>query len=138
MSVKSTDTGNIISPDLMRKVNPAKWEDVPLVLNKRNFHWVTEKICGIVEQKTPTWWWWCFITALCIASFTGLGLVYLVSTGVGVWGNNNPVNWGWAIVNFVFSSMRFGVSRYVYWTLCLLFLKLLILIKPFCIRLWRQ
>ena len=37
-----------------------------------------------------------------IASFTGLGLVYLVSTGVGVWGNSNPVNWGWAIVNFVF------------------------------------
>ena len=31
-----------------------------------------------------------------------MGLVYLVSTGVGVWGNNNPVNWGWAIVNFVF------------------------------------
>ena len=28
--------------------------------------------------------------------------VYLVSTGVGVWGNSNPVNWGWAIVNFVF------------------------------------
>ena len=74
----------------------------PLVLNKRNFHWVTEKICGIVEQKTPTWWWWCFITAMGIASFTGLGLVYLVSTGVGVWGNSNPVNWGWAIVNFVF------------------------------------
>ena len=39
---------------------------------------------------------------LCVASFTGMGLVYLVSTGVGVWGNNNPVNWGWAIVNFVF------------------------------------
>ncbi|MCB1233817.1 MAG: polysulfide reductase NrfD, partial [Verrucomicrobiae bacterium] len=24
------------------------------------------------------------------------------STGVGVWGNNQPVAWGWAIVNFVF------------------------------------
>ena len=63
---------------------------------------MTDKICGIVESKTPTWWWWCFITALCVASFTGMGLIYLVSTGVGVWGNNNPVNWGWAIVNFVF------------------------------------
>ena len=27
---------------------------------------------------------------------------YLVTTGVGVWGNNQPVGWGWAIVNFVF------------------------------------
>jgi len=102
MSSKVTDQADVISPELMKKVNPAKWEEVPLVLNKRNFHWVTEKICGIVEQKTPTWWWWCFITAMGIASFTGLGLVYLVSTGVGVWGNSNPVNWGWAIVNFVF------------------------------------
>ena len=27
---------------------------------------------------------------------------YLIITGVGVWGNNNPVMWGWPIVNFVF------------------------------------
>ena len=102
MSATKTELKEEIPADVLKKVKPAKWEDTPLVLNKRNFHWVTEKICGIVEQKTPTWWWWCFITAMCIASFTGLGLVYLVSTGVGVWGNNNPVNWGWAIVNFVF------------------------------------
>ena len=88
--------------EILKKVDPAPWKDVPLVLNNRSYKWVTDKICGIVESKTPTWWWWCFITALCIASFTGMGLVYLVSTGVGVWGNNNPVNWGWAIVNFVF------------------------------------
>ena len=29
-------------------------------------------------------------------------LAYLFVTGVGVWGLNNPVGWGWAIVNFVF------------------------------------
>ncbi|HAU59976.1 MAG TPA: hydrogenase [Opitutae bacterium] len=89
-------------PAILGKIKPAPWIDKPLVENKRNLHWVTEKICGIVERKTPVWWWWCFILALCIASFTGMGLVYLVSTGVGVWGNSNPVNWGWAIVNFVF------------------------------------
>ena len=26
---------------------------------------------------------------------------YLISTGVGVWGLNHPIAWGWAIVNFV-------------------------------------
>ena len=88
--------------EILKKVDPAPWKEAPLVLNDRSFKWVTDKICGIVESKTPTWWWWCFITALCVASFTGMGLIYLVSTGVGVWGNNNPVNWGWAIVNFVF------------------------------------
>jgi hypothetical protein len=28
-------------------------------------------------------------------------LIYQVSTGVGVWGNNHPVAWGWDIINFV-------------------------------------
>ena len=28
-------------------------------------------------------------------------ICYLISTGVGVWGLNHPVMWGWAIVNFV-------------------------------------
>ena len=29
-------------------------------------------------------------------------IAYLITTGIGVWGLNNPVGWGWAIVNFVF------------------------------------
>ena len=40
--------------------------------------------------------------ACATASFTVIGLVYLVATGTGVWGLANPANWGWAIVNFVF------------------------------------
>ncbi|MBT7924052.1 MAG: hydrogenase, partial [Opitutae bacterium] len=101
MSSATTDTVKQ-SPEILKKVKPAKLDEVPLVLNKRSLHWITEKICGIVEAKTPAWWWWCFIFALAIASFTGMGLLVLVSSGVGEWGNNNPVNWGWAIVNFVF------------------------------------
>ena len=79
--------------------------DIPrpaLVDNDRSFSWITDKICGIVEEKTPTWWWVCFVLACATASFTVMGLVYLVSTGTGVWGLANPANWGWAIVNFVF------------------------------------
>jgi len=48
-------------PEIMEKVKPAPWKEVPLVLNNRSFGWVTDKICGVVESKTPTWWWWCFI-----------------------------------------------------------------------------
>ena len=32
----------------------------------------------------------------------GAMLTYLVATGIGVWGNNKPVGWGWDITNFVF------------------------------------
>ena len=74
-----------------------------LILNKRSYNWITERICGVVENRQPFLWWILFIPSAIIA-LVGVvgGLTYLVSTGVGVWGNTNRVMWGWPIVNFVF------------------------------------
>ncbi|MGE9268801.1 MAG: NrfD/PsrC family molybdoenzyme membrane anchor subunit [Verrucomicrobiales bacterium] len=74
-----------------------------LILNKRSYHWITERICGVIEKPQPFLWWILFIPSAIIALIgVGFGLTYLVSTGVGVWGNTNRVMWGWPIVNFVF------------------------------------
>jgi len=73
----------------------------PLVLGDRDFHSVTETICGWVENKTPKWWPFAFIISANIAGLGTAMILYLIITGVGVWGLNNPVAWGWAIVNFV-------------------------------------
>src|SRR5205809_6818337 len=99
MGAHASDTP---APAILAEVRPAPVPRAVLVENHRDFHWITEKICGLVEGKTPVWWWWCFGVAALIASFTVSGLIYLVSTGVGVWGHANPVNWAWDIVNFVF------------------------------------
>lgn len=90
------------NPELLARVRPAELPRPALVLNNRSFHWITEKVCGIVEETTPTWWKVLFVAALCLATFTFGGLAYLVSTGTGTWGLRSPVGWGWAIVNFVF------------------------------------
>ena len=87
---------------ILAEVKPTPLPRAELVLNKRDFKWITDKICGIVEGTTPTWWWWLFGVSAFVASFTVAGLIYLVGTGVGVWGHANPVNWAWDIVNFVF------------------------------------
>jgi len=74
----------------------------PMVLNNRSMSWITNLIAGIPEQKTPLWW---YITIAITGSFAGFGvlcIVYLLFTGVGVWGNNIPVGWAWDITNFVF------------------------------------
>ena len=60
---------------LLSKVQPAELNEQPLVTNNRDFNWVTDKICRIVETRTPTWWWICMAVALMTASFTGLGLL---------------------------------------------------------------
>ena len=40
-----------IQPVILKKVDPAPWHDEPLVLNKRNFHWVTEKFVELSREK---------------------------------------------------------------------------------------
>jgi Ni/Fe-hydrogenase subunit HybB-like protein len=65
-------------------------------------HWVTERISGIVENRQPFLWWVLFLPCVTLSGIMALCLGYLIITGVGVWGNNHPVGWGWAITNFVF------------------------------------
>jgi len=89
-------------PAILAEVKPAVLPRPALVANHRSFAWISDKICGIVEEPTPRWWWVCFAITIFVASFTVAGLTYLVATGVGVWGHRNPVNWAWDIVNFVF------------------------------------
>ena len=87
------------------QVHPSEAEGVarePFVLNNRSMGWITERICGIVENRQPLIWWVLFVPSVALFGCLLFTLVYLVSTGVGVWGNNQPVAWGWAIVNFVF------------------------------------
>ena len=96
-----TQEGTLSRPVILDEVRPAVMPRRPIVENDRDFAYITEKICGIVEAKTPKWWWICFSISLFVTSFLGAGLFYLVATGVGVWGLRGSVYWGWAIVNFV-------------------------------------
>ncbi len=83
------------------------WEDpgnrAPLVLNHDSFTSVTEEICRVNESAhPPKAWYVCLGLAATLAMLFGGLIFYLFITGVGVWGNQNPVMWGWPIVNFVF------------------------------------
>jgi hypothetical protein len=74
----------------------------PLVPEGVDNQQVTESVCAIVEGGTPKAWYIAFaISSLVTAALFGL-VGYLFFVGVGVWGVNIPVAWGFAIVNFVF------------------------------------
>jgi molybdopterin-containing oxidoreductase family membrane subunit len=75
----------------------------PLVVGDNDFASVTETVCRVVEMpKTPPAWWIGFFVSVSLAGVLFAMITYLVTTGVGVWGLQTPVAWGWAIVNFVF------------------------------------
>lgn len=74
----------------------------PLVSNQRDMAWISNRVCGIIEGKTPIWWWVLFVPAASLAVMCFAMFAYLISTGIGLWGENIPVGWAWDITNFVF------------------------------------
>ena len=80
--------------------NPLKRS--PLVEHGRKFDEVTNIVAAVAENKTPNGWFLLMGISLMLFLNLQAAIGYLLWTGVGVWGNNNPVGWGWPIVNFVF------------------------------------
>src|ERR1043165_9914804 len=63
---------------------------------------VTDKISSIVLRKrTPVAWWIGLALSFMLANMMFGTVVYLVLTGIGIWGNNQPVGWAFDIINFV-------------------------------------
>ena len=77
-------------------------ERAPLVLGDSTYHTITESVSQIAERPPSAAWLIGFLISATLASWFGICIAYLIYTGVGVWGNMNPVFWGWPIVNFVF------------------------------------
>ena len=76
----------------------------PLVLGEgaRDLAAVTEGVCANNERpRPPRAWYVAFAISVFLLGWLGIAVGYLFLTGTGVWGINNPVAWGWAIVNFV-------------------------------------
>ncbi len=80
---------------------PPELARVPLVDNQRSPGWISDQVSALVEGRTPRWWWAAFVPSVLALLLLGAMVAYQVTTGVGVWGNNHPVMWGWDIINFV-------------------------------------
>ena len=77
--------------------NPAQRAD--LVLGGRTISDISDIVCEIPEKQKINRNWWIAVHGVALL---GGCIAYLFWEGVGIWGNMNPVYWGWPIVNFVF------------------------------------
>jgi len=90
--------------DALRPAGPAKPESSSraILAPGYSFTTVTDKIASIALSRRTPWQWF-------LGAFTGFALTmvllaslsYLFVKGVGIWGVNQPVGWGLAILNFV-------------------------------------
>jgi hypothetical protein len=73
-----------------------------LVLGNPTMRDVTARIASIVESKITMKYLATLSVTGAMAAWGLFALYYTITTGIGVWGLNNPIGWGWDITNFVF------------------------------------
>src|SRR5437867_1866378 len=74
----------------------------PVIEPGYTFGSVTDKISAIVlTRKAPRGWWLGLAVSFMLVMVLLWAIGYLLAVGVGIWGINVPVAWGFAIVNFV-------------------------------------
>ena len=75
---------------------------VPIVDPHETATSLTERICGITfDERAGRGWWLGFLCSLALVGLLVVALVYLFAVGVGIWGIQIPVAWGFAIINYV-------------------------------------
>jgi len=74
----------------------------PLILGGKTFKQITDTVARPMETAPPRGWWIVIGLAACLLGLLGVHTAWLFWEGIGIWGLNNPVGWGFAIVNFVF------------------------------------
>ena len=73
----------------------------PLIEGNKTLGQITSDVTDPMEARPGAWWFIAFgISSL--ATIFGFYAIYItVYKGIGTWGVNNSVGWGWEIINFV-------------------------------------
>jgi Ni/Fe-hydrogenase subunit HybB-like protein len=73
----------------------------PLVDGDKDYHQISEDIISPIERKPGRMWYIGFFFAVCLLMFGMFSVGWSVYWGLGTWGVNRTIGWGWDITNFV-------------------------------------
>jgi Ni/Fe-hydrogenase subunit HybB-like protein len=77
-------------------------EETPLITGNKTPADVTADVCRPLEGKPTSLWYLGFLFALATLALGSAAVIYQLRTGIGTWGLNRTVGWGFDITNFVF------------------------------------
>ena len=81
---------------------PATYPVAPLIEPGHTFESITDKISAVVlSGRQPLFWFVVLGFGMLLTGMLGMAIAWLLLRGVGIWGVNIPVGWGFAIINFV-------------------------------------
>jgi molybdopterin-containing oxidoreductase family membrane subunit len=76
--------------------------DDPVVQPQLTMAAMTDRVCAIaLRERAYLWWWIAFVPSLALALLLAVSAAYLFYAGIGIWGVNWPVMWGFAILSYV-------------------------------------
>ncbi len=74
----------------------------PVVLPGSNNPDMTDHVTGLALRDKAFFWWWVAVSPAAALTAVLVGsILYLFYAGVGIWGIDWPVAWGFAIINYV-------------------------------------
>jgi Ni/Fe-hydrogenase subunit HybB-like protein len=73
----------------------------PLIEGNRTLGQITSDVISPMEARPGAWWFITFGISSLAAIFGFYAIYITVYKGIGTWGVNNSVGWGWEIINFV-------------------------------------
>lgn len=73
----------------------------PLVLGNKSLSDISTDVIRPIDSKPPLWWHAGMAVSTLLMIWGAWAFYTTISTGLGTWGVNNTVGWGWAIINFV-------------------------------------
>jgi len=74
-----------------------------LIVGRHSYRSINQKVGALVlnQNSHSIPWAACFMVGFVLLQLMGLVVLWLLYRGIGIWGPNNPVMWGWDIINFV-------------------------------------
>src|SRR5580698_10650915 len=83
-------------------MKPASETNTELLASTETVGSVTRDIAALpLDKPHPRFWWSAFTLAFIAVLVLFASLAWVLTKGVGIWGINIPVAWGFAIINFV-------------------------------------
>ena len=63
---------------------------------------LTDRVCAIaLRERAYLWWWIAFVPSIALTLLLVIAIGYLFYAGLGIWGIDWPVMWGFAILSYV-------------------------------------
>jgi molybdopterin-containing oxidoreductase family membrane subunit len=102
----ASDLGLLEPPDAgadaQGRSSEREWKPPALIGGNKSLGTVTVDVCAPMERGAGKLWWGGFLVSVTLLALGIWSVWYQIETGIGTWGLNRTVGWGFDITNFVF------------------------------------